>query len=142
MRPGWVKISNPSPRAMAARVMPAASAIRTASAVGAETATMTAAPIAAVFCTISTETLLVSSTMPSSVEITACASAPASLSSALWRPTSSRRATVPRPGIQNAAACTARVSMLIVCRGECSVSPSLPRATRSSGLPRRWSRDE
>ena len=64
MRPGWVNISNPSLRAIAASVMPAASAVRTASAVGAETATMTGAPIAAVFCTISTETRLVSSTMP------------------------------------------------------------------------------
>ena len=42
----------------------AASAIRTASAVGADTATI-GAPIAADFCTISTETRLVSSTMPS-----------------------------------------------------------------------------
>ena len=50
---------------MAASVMPAASAIRTASAVGAETATINGAPIEAVFCTISTDTRLVSSTMPS-----------------------------------------------------------------------------
>jgi hypothetical protein len=49
MRSGWVKISKPSERAMATSVMPAASAILTASAVGAETATMTGAPIAAVF---------------------------------------------------------------------------------------------
>ena len=52
------------PRATATSVMPAASAVRTASAVGAETATMTGAPIIAAFCTISTETRLVSSTMP------------------------------------------------------------------------------
>ena len=37
--------------------MPASSAVRMASAVGAETAMMNGAPIAAVFCTISTETL-------------------------------------------------------------------------------------
>ena len=66
---GWVKISNPSPRAMATSVMPAASAIRTASAVGAETATMTGAPMAAVFCTSSTDTRLVSSTMPSLADV-------------------------------------------------------------------------
>ena len=65
MRSGCVKTSKPSARAIAASVMPAASAIRTASAVGAETATISGAPIAAVFCTISTETRLVSSTMPS-----------------------------------------------------------------------------
>ena len=58
---GWVKISKPSLRAMATSVMPAASAVRTASAVGADTATTTGAPIAAAFCTISTETRLVSS---------------------------------------------------------------------------------
>ena len=40
MRWGWVKISKPSPRAIATSVMPAASAVRTASAVGAEIATM------------------------------------------------------------------------------------------------------
>ena len=70
--------------------------MRTASAVGADTATITAAPIAAVFCTISTETRLVSSTMPSPPRCRSRASAPASLSSALWRPTSSRSATMPR----------------------------------------------
>ena len=48
--------------------MPAASAVRTASAVGADTATISGAPIAAVFCTISTETRLVSNTMPSLAE--------------------------------------------------------------------------
>ena len=45
------------------------------------------------------------------------ASAPASLSSALWRPTSSRSATRPRAGVQKAAAWTARVSMLSTCSG-------------------------
>jgi hypothetical protein len=40
-------------------VIPAASALRTASAVGAETDTITDAPIAELFCTISTETRLV-----------------------------------------------------------------------------------
>ena len=42
MRCGWVNTSNPSFRATATSVMPAASAMRTASAVGAETATMMA----------------------------------------------------------------------------------------------------
>ena len=46
----------------------------TASAVGAETATISGAPIAAVFCTISTETRLVSSTMP---RLRTCFPAPA-----------------------------------------------------------------
>ena len=55
-RSGWVKMSKSSPRTSATSVMPASSAVRMASAVGAETAMMTGAPIAAVFCTISTET--------------------------------------------------------------------------------------
>src|SRR5579883_1917082 len=117
IRPGWVKISKPSARATATSVMPAASAIRTASAVGAETATITGAPSVAAFCTISTETRLVRSTMPSLAETLASASAPHSLSSALWRPTSSRKATMPCGAVQNAAACTARVSRLISCSG-------------------------
>jgi hypothetical protein len=50
---------------MAASVMPAASAMRTASAVGAETDTITGAPMAALFCTISTETRLVRRMIPS-----------------------------------------------------------------------------
>ena len=80
---GWVKTSKPSLRAIATSVMPAASAMRTASAVGAETATIIGAPIAADFCTISTETRLVSTIMPWRGAAPSCASAPASLSSAL-----------------------------------------------------------
>ena len=49
MRSGRVKTSKPSFRATATSVMPAASATLAASAVGAETAAMTGAPIAAVF---------------------------------------------------------------------------------------------
>ena len=64
MRSGIVKISNPSSRATPIRVMPASSAMRIASAVGAETATITRAPMIATFCTSSIETRLVSSTMP------------------------------------------------------------------------------
>ncbi len=45
MRSGWVNISNPSSRATATSVTPAASAVRTASAVGAETATRIGTPI-------------------------------------------------------------------------------------------------
>src|SRR5712664_2045104 len=83
IRQGCVNTSNPSARAMAARVIPAASAIRTASAVGAETDTITGAPITALFCTISTETRLVRSMIPSFATTDARASAPESLSSAL-----------------------------------------------------------
>ena len=50
----------------------------------------------AVFCTISTETRLVSRTAPSEQVSERAAKAPASLSSALCRPTSSRMATTPR----------------------------------------------
>src|SRR5258708_22853060 len=83
IRQGCVNTSNPSARAMAARVIPAASAMRTASAVGADTDTITGAPIAALFCTISTETRLVRSMIPSFATTDASASAPESLSSAL-----------------------------------------------------------
>jgi len=44
-----VKISNSNPRAIPTRVMPLHSAVRIASAVGAEIATMMLAPMAAVF---------------------------------------------------------------------------------------------
>ena len=83
MRQGCVNTSNPSVRAMAASVIPAASAIRTASAVGADTDTITGAPIAALFCTISTDTRLVRSIMPSFATMAARTIAPESLSSAL-----------------------------------------------------------
>ena len=75
--------SNPSARAMAASVIPAKSAVRTASAVGAETDTITGVPMAALFCTISTETRLVRRMIPSLAAMEARASAPDSLSRAL-----------------------------------------------------------
>jgi len=89
---------------MATSVIPAAFAIRTASAVGAETDTITDAPIAALFCTISTEIRLVRRMIPSLAATGSSANAPASLSSALWRPTSSRKATMPLATSQKAAA--------------------------------------
>ena len=61
---------------MAASVIPAASAMRTASAVGAETDTITGAPIAALFCTISTDTRLVRRMIPSLAAMDERASAP------------------------------------------------------------------
>ena len=78
-------------------------------AVGAETATSTGTPIIAVFCTISTETRLVRRTAPPDRGIPSRTNAPASLSSALWRPTSSRTAPIPAEAHQKAAPCTARV---------------------------------
>ena len=60
MRCRWVNTSKPSARATAQSVIPAASAMRTANAVGAEIATNGGAPMLAVFCTNSTETRLVS----------------------------------------------------------------------------------
>src|SRR3984893_4173124 len=83
IRHGCENTSKPSARAMAASVIPALSAMRPASAVGAETDTITGAPIAALFCTISTDTRLVRSMIPSLATMDARASAPASLSSAL-----------------------------------------------------------
>ena len=65
------------------------SAVRIASAVGAEMAMSTEAPRIAAFCTISTERRLVTTTAPS-LPFTCAGQAAASLSSALCRPTSSR----------------------------------------------------
>ena len=59
MRCGFVKISKPSLRATATSVIPDASAVRTASAVGADTATKTGRPMAAAFWTSSTDRRLV-----------------------------------------------------------------------------------
>ena len=64
MRAGCVKTSKSRPRITATSVKPQASAVRTASAVGAEMAAMTDAPMRAAFCTSSTETRLVISTTP------------------------------------------------------------------------------
>ena len=64
MPAGWLKTSKSRPRAMPTSVIPQASAVRIASAVGAETAMMMPAPMAAVFWTISTDTRLVSTTAP------------------------------------------------------------------------------
>ncbi len=64
IRCGWVKISKPSLRATAISVMPAASAVRTASAVGADTATMTGMPMAAAFWIISIDSRLVTTPKP------------------------------------------------------------------------------
>src|SRR6202045_5428354 len=82
IRYGCVNTSNPSARAMATSVIPAFSAMRTASAVGAETDTIKGAPMAALFCTISTEMRLVRRMIPSFAAVDARASAPESLSSA------------------------------------------------------------
>ena len=57
----------------------------------ADTATITETPMTAVFCTISIETRLLSSTNPLSAAIPSRAKAPAILSSALCRPISSRK---------------------------------------------------
>jgi hypothetical protein len=70
--------------------MPALSQARTARAVGAETATIIGAPMQAVFWTISIETRLLNTRKPSCAAVPVRAKAPASLSSALCRPTSSR----------------------------------------------------
>jgi hypothetical protein len=64
-------------------VMPAFSAVSIASVAGAEMATSTGTPIIAVFCTISTETRLVTRTAPVEHAALCGTSAPASLSSAL-----------------------------------------------------------
>jgi hypothetical protein len=92
IRKGSVNTSNPSGRAIATSVILAASAMRTANAVGADTDTITEAPMAALFCTISTDTRLVRRMIPSLAIMVAHANAPDSLSNALWRPTSSRNA--------------------------------------------------
>jgi hypothetical protein len=108
-----VKISKPSLRATATRVVPAASAVRTARAVGADTAPIAVASSTTAFCTIfDRHTAGEENNTPLHLNI-AAGERPASLSSALCRPTSSRRTSRPRSGDQNAAACTARVCRLI-----------------------------
>ena len=83
----------PVPRKAAARVTPAASAARTASSVGEDAAAMTGAPARADFKTISTEHRLVRQIAPADMSWPSRINAPISLSSALWRPMSSRTAT-------------------------------------------------
>src|SRR5215813_10849935 len=90
MRWGWVTTRTLSGRARATRVSPESSAMRRARAVGAEMATRTGMPTAAAFCTISTLQRLVMRAKPAAASRPRQAMAPISLSSALWRPTSSR----------------------------------------------------
>jgi hypothetical protein len=67
-----VNISKPSLRAIATSLVPAASAVRMAKAVGAETATMIGPLITADFYTISTETRLVTRELIEGVVALAC----------------------------------------------------------------------
>jgi hypothetical protein len=80
----------------------------------ADTPTIIAAPIMPAFCTSSIETRLDSTMIPPEADRPVRPKAPANLSRALCRPTSSRR-TRPRPGCQNTAAWTARVSKFSRC---------------------------
>ena len=78
--------------------MPAASAVRTASAVGAETATRTGAPIMRrLLHHLDRDAAGQHDDARARPSTPSRASAPTSLSSALWRPTSSRSATRPSP---------------------------------------------
>src|SRR6185312_1263598 len=115
MRSGWVTTRTLSGRASATSVRLQASATRPARAVGAEMATSTGMPAAAAFCTISTLQRLVMRAKPSAASRPRQAMAPISLSSALWRPTSSRANWI-RPALfTQAAAWTERVSWLTAC---------------------------
>lgn len=83
IRCGCVNTSKPSLRATAIKVMPAACAMRTASAVGADMAISMGMPMAAAFWIISTDSRLVTMAKPPSPDCRARAKVPASLSSAL-----------------------------------------------------------
>ena len=61
------------------------------------------------------------------------AAAPTSLSSALWRPTSSRASRSPSPGRQSPAACTARVSRKSGCAGASDFSAARDRSPDRAG---------
>ena len=89
--------------------MPAASAVRTASAVGADTATMSGAPIAAVFCTNLDRN-------PAGQQYDALGGGnfgerqrAGELVERVVAADILAQATMPCAGVQNAAACTARV---------------------------------
>ena len=98
-------------------VMPAASAVRTASAVGADTATISGTPSAAVFCTSSTETRLVSSTMPDASGHALARERAAQLVERIVPADVFAQGDEAGSLRQNAAAWTARVCRFRSCRG-------------------------
>src|SRR5262245_5024862 len=98
------------PRAKPISAMPQSRAMRMARPVGAEIAASRGMPTVAAFCTISLLARLVMMANPSPKESFCRAIAPISLSSALWRPRSSRASTSVPSCPAHAAACTAPVS--------------------------------
>ena len=99
-----------SPRTKPTSVRPARRAAWTASAVGALTATSEPKPAAQAFCTISTEARpLTNSPRPVAGSSPASSIAPTTLSTALWRPTSSRVSSTVPSRSKAAAAWTAPV---------------------------------
>ena len=99
--------------------------VRSASAVGAETATTTGAPATAAFCTISTETRLVSSDDAARQDRRPRAAAADRACRARCggrRPRAS--ATRPSRGVQKPAPCTARVCWLSTCAAGSAASAS------------------
>src|SRR5262245_36425955 len=95
------------PRAKPISAMPQSRAMRMARPVGAEIAASSGTPTVAAFCTISLLARLVMIAKPSWEERLPCAMAPISLSSALWRPRSSRTSSSVPSGRPQAAAVTA-----------------------------------
>jgi len=90
---------------------------------GAETAANTVIPAAAVFCSSSYDARPLTHTTSSSRGTPASTAQPIALSSALWRPTSSRTATSSPSGVNRPAACSPPVASNSVCAAR-SVSGS------------------
>ena len=83
-------------------------------AVGAETVTSAPTPKVADFCTSSKLQRLVMMTKPVERSVPVSASTPISLSSALWRPTSSRTWTISPSRLAHAAPCTVRLKRFMI----------------------------
>src|SRR3984957_3560347 len=132
-RSACVKIVAWSPRAIAISVTPLACARSMASEVGAESATSVEAPKIAALATISNEQRLVMTKKPSAGATPLLMSAPINLSSALCRPTSSRKATIAPSRSHQAAPWTARVSALSGCLSSSACNAALTAAGSTGG---------
>ena len=107
MRSGRVYTLQPSPRRKPTRVIPTSAASSTASDDGADTAASTGMPAIAAFCVSSKLARpLTISTCPASGSRPWRTPSPITLSTALCRPTSSRRATSSPSTVNSPAACS------------------------------------
>src|SRR5271166_594933 len=130
--PAVSKLSALSERATAIKLTPNCRALSRASEVGAERDTKVVAPKIATLTTISNEQRLEMTKNPSSELTPARKSAPIALSSALWRPTSSRASTIRPSRPHQAAPWTARVRRFSGWRSSSS-SSAAPIAAGATG---------